>query len=96
MSLIPPGLGGIGAGGSAAFGGAAIVAGPGIAAGLRVYLFSPIVSNHEALGWQLMATERSAAVAGIPPVHATRDLYANAAETAGIRLSLLRSARRRW
>ena len=85
-----PGSIGVGVGGgSAAFGGVAPIHAPDADQSLAVYLFSPIVEDHEVLDWELRATERAAAVVGVADTPATRDIYANSAETAGLRISLL-------
>ena len=89
MSVDVGPAGGAGAGGSAAFGGVAPIYAPDAAQSLAVYLFSPIVDDHEVLDWELRATERTAAVAGVADTPATRLLYADAAETSGLRVSLL-------
>ncbi len=82
-------LGGQGDGGAAAFGGVAPIYAPDAAQSLALYLFSPIVDDHEVLDWELRATERAAAVVGVADTPATRLLYADAAETSGLRVSLL-------
>ena len=76
-------------GGDSAFGGSAPIHAPDAAQSLLVYLFSPIVEEHEVLDWELRASERTAAVAGVADTPAVRDIYANNAETAGLRISLL-------
>ena len=78
-----------GIGGDASFGGAAPIHAPDAAQSLLVYLFAPLVREHEVLDWELRATERTAAVAGVADTPAVRDIYANNAETAGLRISLL-------
>ena len=86
------GRSGDGAGGSAAFGGVAPVHAPDAAQSLAVYLFSPIVEDHEVLDWELRATERDAAVPAVPAVpavSATYDAYSDVAGTLGVRLTLL-------
>ena len=72
-----------GDGGSAAFGGLAPIWAPDADQSLAVYLFSPIVDDNEVLDWELRASERTAAVAGVADTPATRLLYADAAETSG-------------
>ena len=90
MPLIPGGVGfNVGVGGAAAFGGVALIHAPDAAQSLALYLFAPLVEQHEALDWELRATERAAAVAGVADTHAVRDIYADNAETSGLRISLL-------
>ena len=79
---------GEGVGGSS-FGGAAPIYAPDAAQSLVAYLFSPIVEEHEVLDWELRASERAAATAAVADTPATRDIYADNAETSGLRISLL-------
>ena len=84
MPIILSGAGGRGGGrGSAAFGGvASFGAQTALTSGLMVYLFSPIVSDHEVIDWQLSASERTL---GQNP---TKDIWTNSAQTQGIRVTL--------
>ena len=104
MSIRPQGSAAFGVegdGGSAAFGGVAPIYAPSAALSLAVYLFSPLVEDHEVLDWELRATERDAAIPAVPAVPAVpagpdtpaiRDIYADNAETSGLRISLLEPA----
>ena len=74
-----------GGGGSAAFGGSAVFGAQAAkTSGLNVYLFPPLASGEGILGWQLHAQARAGAIAA---VDATKDLYTNAAQTQGIRVT---------
>ena len=69
MSIRPQGSAAFGVegdGGSAAFGGVAPIYAPSAALSLAVYLFSPLVEDHEVLDWELRATERDAAIPAVP------------------------------
>ena len=77
-------------GGVGAFGGVAdFGAQAAKSSGLKVYLLAPIVSSIEVVDWELRASERDPAVAGVAGAPATRQIYTGTSQTAGIRLSLL-------
>ena len=78
-----------GEGGSAAFGGKAVLGATAAKdSGLNVYLFSPLVSTAEALAWDLLARDRDDAVAATP---ARKRIHTNAADSQGILVSLERA-----
>ena len=84
---LPGGSGG--GGGAAAFGGKAVLGAQAAkTSGMNVYLFSPIVSTADALGWDLLARDRDDAVAAVP---ATKRIFTNAAKTQGILVTLERA-----